>query len=415
MPVNYNLRIHNVHSFGHPEPTVPCLAAGCIRRFYNRSGRTTHMRSQHPAEFALDAEEPQLEAPPAHHSGSKSFSSHSHLSSSRSSRSGRHIASTSTRMHSRSSSYEGSSSQSSGHGASNSIRVHSHSPSRTGYEEVPRDIDMDFDLSQNAFEGSSDVHVYGLDNDVEADFPNDLGLDQPPLSPGSNRQSETQSDDVVLPCITRSYHPNINGVWFPLIFRPSYTNCSTHKGRICDEQGNDIPLDARPPLRPSDRGPADWTPYTDRVEFEVADFLYRRNQMSGGDIDFIFGLWAASLAPYSDTSPFANHIDMYDAIDSTPLGDVPWQSFSSRYNGTLPEDDVPPEWMTSEYDVWFRDPRLLIHNIISNPDFKDEFDYAPVQEYSDGAHRFQDFMSGDWCWKQAVSYAHIFFFLSLYS
>lgn len=110
-------------------------------------------------------------------------------------------------------------------------------------------------------------------------------------------------------------------------FHPNYTNCSTYKGRICDEQGNDIPLDAQPPLRPSDRGPADWTPYTDQVRFEVADFLYRHNQMSGGDIDFIFGLWAASLAPHSDTPPFANHVDMYDAIDSTPLGDVPWQSF----------------------------------------------------------------------------------------
>jgi hypothetical protein len=284
-----------------------------------------------------------------------------------------------------------------------------------GYKEVPRDIDVDFDLPQNAFEGGSDGPVYGLDNDAEADSPNDSGLDQPPLSPGFNRQSETQSDDVVPPHITRSYHPNINGAWFPSIFRPNYTNCSTHKGRICDEQGNDIPLDTRPPPCPSGRGPADWTPYTDRVEFEVTDFLYRRNQMSGGDIDFIFSLWAASLAPHSDTPPFANHIDMYDAIDSTPLGDVPWQSFSSQYNGTLPEGDVPPEWMTSKYDVWFRDPRLLIHNIISNPDFKDEFDYAPVQEYSNGAHRFQDFMSGDWCWKQAVSVTRRFFFLSLYS
>jgi len=169
--------------------------------------------------------------------------------------------------------------------------MHSHSPSRTGYEEVPRDIDMDFDLSQNAFEGSSDVHVYGLDNDVEADFPNDLGLDQPPLSPGSNRQSETQ----IRRCCFALYYSILPSQYqqcvVSFIFRLSYTNCSTHKGRICDEQGNDIPLDARPPLRPSDRGPADWTPYTDRVEFEVADFLYRRNQMSGGDINFIFGLW----------------------------------------------------------------------------------------------------------------------------
>ncbi|KAG1837631.1 hypothetical protein DFJ58DRAFT_628057, partial [Suillus subalutaceus] len=110
-----------------------------------------------------------------------------------------------------------------------------------------------------------------------------------------------------------------------------------------------------PPPHPSDRGPDDWTPYANRVDFEVADFLYHHNQMSGGDIDFIFNLWAASLAAHSKTPPFANHVDMYNVIDSTHLGDVPWQSFTSEYNGTLPEDDVPP-WMTSEYDVWFQDP-----------------------------------------------------------
>ncbi|KAG2112306.1 uncharacterized protein F5147DRAFT_744582 [Suillus discolor] len=171
--------------------------------------------------------------------------------------------------------------------------------------------------------------------------------------------------------------------------------------RICDGQGNPIPPDAPPPPRPSDRGSDDWTPYNDRVEFEVADFLYCRNQMSAGDIDFVFNLWAASLAAHGDTPPFTNHTDMYDTIDSTPLGDVPWQSFSSQYNGILPDDpDDIPSWMKSEYDIWFRDPRLLVHNIISNPDFKDEFDYAPLQEYS-------DFMSGDWCWKQAISIAHL--------
>ncbi|KAG1871596.1 hypothetical protein F4604DRAFT_1881075 [Suillus subluteus] len=149
---------------------------------------------------------------------------------------------------------------------------------------------------------------------------------------------------------------------------------------ICDDQGNSIPLDAPPPPHPSDRGSDDWTPYNDRVKFEVADFLYRRNQMSAGNINFVFNLWAASLAAHGDTPPFTNHTDMYDTINSTPLGGVPWQSFSSQYN-----------------------PQLLVHNIISNLDFKDEFDYAPVQEYSvsDGAHQFHDFMSGNWCWKQA--------------
>ena len=178
---------------------------------------------------------------------------------------------------------------------------------------------------------------------------------------------------------------------------------------ICDEHGNDIPPDTNPPPL-HDRGPHDWTPYNNRIEFEVADFLYRRNQMSAGDIDFIFKLWAASLAAHHDSPPFSNHTEMYNTIDSTPLGDLPWKSFSLEYNGDVPEGDVP-SWMTTEYDVWFRDPRDLVHKILSNPDFEGEIDYAPVQEYSnDGVHRFQDFMSGNWAWKQAVSKFLLFSF-----
>jgi len=46
---------------------------------------------------------------------------------------------------------------------------------------------------------------------------------------------------------------------------------------------------------------------------------------------------------------------------------------------------------------------MLIHNMLSNPDYKDEFDYTPFQERDqDGNHRFQDFMSGNWAWKQCI-------------
>jgi Plavaka transposase len=59
--------------------------------------------------------------------------------------------------------------------------------------------------------------------------------------------------------------------------------------------------------------------------------------------------------------------------------------------------------MKSEFNVWFRDPRSIIQNLLSNPDFDNEFNYSPVQEYNmEGNHRFQDFMSSDWAWKQAV-------------
>ena len=174
-------------------------------------------------------------------------------------------------------------------------------------------------------------------------------------------------------------------------------------GRVCDKDGNEIPPDSPPPSRDSDRGPNDWSPYQSRVEFELADFLYRRSQMSASNIDTLLNLWGASAATHGQPPPFQNHEELYKTIDSTPLGDVEWECFSMRHNGEKPEGTVP-SWMEADYDVWFRDPRKLLHNLISNPDFKDEFDYAPFQERdSDETRRYQDFMSGNWAWRHAVS------------
>jgi hypothetical protein len=126
--------------------------------------------------------------------------------------------------------------------------------------------------------------------------------------------------------------------------------------------------------------------------------------MSAGDINSLLSLWAASLAVHGDEPPFSSAIDMYD---------LAWESFSLEYNGTQPVDNIP-SWMEAEYDVWFRDPQILIHNLLSNLDFKSNFDYAPFQERTtDGTHRFQDFMSGNWAWTQAVSHHHHLFDLTL--
>jgi Plavaka transposase len=131
--------------------------------------------------------------------------------------------------------------------------------------------------------------------------------------------------------------------------------------------------------------------------------------MSAGDINFMLNLWTASLAIHNDKPPFSNATDLYKTIDSTPLGDVAWQSFSLQYDGMQPVEGVP-SWMQAEYDVWFRDPHVLVHNLLSNPDFKSDFDYTPFQETTtDGVHRFQDFMSGNWAWHQAVSLSYYFF------
>jgi hypothetical protein len=102
--------------------------------------------------------------------------------------------------------------------------------------------------------------------------------------------------------------------------------------------------------------------------------------MSASDINCLLNLWGTSSAAHGEAPPFRNHKDLYSTIDSTPLGDVIWESFSLRFNGLRPDGDVP-RWMDTDYDVWFCNPRELIHNILSNPDFKDGFDFTPYQEY----------------------------------
>jgi hypothetical protein len=123
--------------------------------------------------------------------------------------------------------------------------------------------------------------------------------------------------------------------------------------------------------------------------------------MSARNIDTLLDLWAATLLKHDDTPPFANHTDLYDTIDSTPLGGVPWQTFSLNYDGEVP--DPAPSWMTSTYDVWFRDSRLVVRSVIDNPDYGTQFDSAPTRTFDSKGHRqYQDFMTGDWVWEEAV-------------
>lgn len=121
----------------------------------------------------------------------------------------------------------------------------------------------------------------------------------------------------------------------------------------------------------------------------------------------LFEMWTATLVHDTNKLPFSNSSSLYKKIDATPLGDVAWENFTVSYDGPRrPEnpDDVP-SWMKVPYETWYRDPRKLINNMIGNPDFDGEFDTTPFHEYdADHKHRFQNFMSGDWAWEQAVSF-----------
>jgi hypothetical protein len=125
--------------------------------------------------------------------------------------------------------------------------------------------------------------------------------------------------------------------------------------------------------------------------------------MSAGDINTLLDLWAATLLKSGDKPPFADCRDLYKTIDSTPIGDVKWESFSVQYTGEKPQCNTPP-WMVESYNVWYRNPHEVIRNMLANPDYATEMDYRPYREYStdDDERQWQDFMSGDWAWNQAV-------------
>jgi len=121
--------------------------------------------------------------------------------------------------------------------------------------------------------------------------------------------------------------------------------------------------------------------------------------MSQADVDVLMRLWASTTP--DGLPPFLNHQEMLATIDAINLADIPWQSFSATYTGTIPPGDAP-DWMTRDYTVFFRDPLSVIRSMISNPDFKGQFDYAPYREFEGGQRRLGDLMSGNWAWKQAV-------------
>ncbi|OSC97902.1 hypothetical protein PYCCODRAFT_1376275, partial [Trametes coccinea BRFM310] len=172
-------------------------------------------------------------------------------------------------------------------------------------------------------------------------------------------------------------------------------------GRPCDEYGTFLPEGTPPPPR-TGTAYGDWSPFRDRIEFELAEFLFKHVQMSEKNISTLMYLWAADIIRHGGQGPpFADHADMYATIDAIAVGDVPWQGLRVSYRGPRPDQDVP-SWMEEAHEVWYRDPRQIALRMLANPDFDGEFDYAPYREYTrDGDRRYCNYMSGNWAWRQA--------------
>ena len=365
----------------HNPTQLPCPAPGCRRWFKNASGRTHHFHSHHQAQAA--AAHPQQGSPtlvPADHTASVGDVPTVEGSLGQDSQ-------PSTPPHSRGRSgpppFDSRDSQP-------STPPHSHGQSGSPPFDSLGQSQILYPLP------SSHSHGQPLDSPVQSlRFHPSTPEHSPPPSP------QYSPRPILVKPVSRVYHPLING---KLLMMYLYLIGLTHfPGQPCDEEGNFLPPDTPPPPR-NTSDPDDWTPYQNWVEFETAEFLYCRTQMSASNINTLLDLWATTLLEHDAVPPFANHSDLYNTIDSMPLGDVPWQHFSLQYNGDIPDDDVP-QWMSSEYEVWFRDPCLIVQNMVSNPNFKNNFNTAPVQIFDyHGSCEYQNFMSGDWVWEEAVHF-----------
>jgi hypothetical protein len=157
-----------------------------------------------------------------------------------------------------------------------------------------------------------------------------------------------------------------------------------------------------PPHPKEPASECDWAPFNNGVQFQLADLIYRRAELSTSNINLLLELWAESMSQFDNPAPFRNQDDIHAFIDSSVLGDVPWQCLKTDVPEGISEDT--PSWMQKSYEVWYRDPEAVASAMLSNPDFQGQFDLRPyVDMNADGTRRWSNVMSGNIAWRRSVS------------
>ncbi|EDR03732.1 uncharacterized protein LACBIDRAFT_306911 [Laccaria bicolor S238N-H82] len=170
-------------------------------------------------------------------------------------------------------------------------------------------------------------------------------------------------------------------------------------GVPCDSEGNPLPP-GTPPLPRTAAQPTDWSPFESEIQFQTVDFLYRRVEMSAGNIDELLEIWALDKMKSDQLGPFTSYEHMYSSINAIQLGDAPWKCFTVSYTRDVQPSD--PSWKSAEYGVWFQDPEVIMTQMLDNLEFNGHFDYAPyVGLDRSGKWRWSDFMSGNYAWRHS--------------
>jgi hypothetical protein len=179
-------------------------------------------------------------------------------------------------------------------------------------------------------------------------------------------------------------------------------------GTPCDVDGKDLPPNSNPSAAEchEDRP---WHPFEGRAHFELANFIFRRDEMPGGRIDELMDILAA--IDQQGTPPFADHKELYSLIDAISPEEM-WECISIQHADleagadSLVDGGDPsmPTWKQGTFNMWLRDPKALIQKQISSPALKDFINYSPCQVFGDSHQRvWTDFMTGNCAWEQCVS------------
>ncbi|KAF9778110.1 hypothetical protein BJ322DRAFT_1014885 [Thelephora terrestris] len=201
--------------------------------------------------------------------------------------------------------------------------------------------------------------------------------------------------------LRREYHPDLNSTYTTIHTTPQF---STATGQRCDRHGASIPQNA-PPEVPTIKVDTDWSPFESRAGFELAEFAFADAELSRRKIDKLLELWAATLVRHGDSPPIVNQRDLHRQIDAIELGDVRWENTCLKYEGPCPNTTRPPEWKTAHYDVWHRNPREVIKNMLARPDLEGHIDYTAYREFNGDQRQYSNVMSGNWAWKQSDTIA----------
>ncbi|KAG2137447.1 uncharacterized protein EDB93DRAFT_1106640 [Suillus bovinus] len=100
-------------------------------------------------------------------------------------------------------------------------------------------------------------------------------------------------------------------------------------GSPCDAISNYLLSDDDPPILDPPAKDNPWAPFQSCGHFQLADFIFQRNQMPGKQIDKLMQI-LASFEECNGKPPFCSDTHIYDTIDFIFSGDISWQSLSLK-------------------------------------------------------------------------------------